>query len=85
MNYKEYYKLIENDLFYKLPEQAIIDNDERVALAIIKNYRNKKLYTEYEYDEYNKYNEINFNEILSKYKNNRLFWEKTNIKRIYFR
>ena len=39
MSYKEeYYHLIENYTFYHLPNQEIINSDERVALAIIKNY-----------------------------------------------
>lgn len=80
MNYQEeYYKLIENHIFYQLPEQKIIDYDERVALAILKNYQNRELHNEYQYDEYNRYEEIKFNEILANYKHNKSFWEKANI------
>lgn len=80
MSYQEeYYKLIENHIFYQLPEQGMIDYDERVALAILKNYQNKVLHNEYQYDEYNRYEEIKFNEILVNYKHNKSFWEKANI------
>lgn len=78
MNYQEeYYKLIENYIFYELPDQKLIDCDERVALAIMKNYVNKII--DYEYQSYDRYKEIKFNEILKSYKNNKSFWEKANI------
>lgn len=81
MNYQEeYYKLIEKQTFYHLPDQQIINYDERVALAILKNYRNRVLYEEWEYNTYDIYKEIKFNEILYMYKNNKAFWEKTDIK-----
>lgn len=80
MSYQdEYYKLIENHIFYQLPEQGMIDYDERVALAILKNYQNRELHNEYQYDEYNRYEEIKFNEILKHYKHSKNFWEKANI------
>lgn len=80
MSYKEeYYHLIENYTFYHLPNQEIINSDERVALAIIKNYQNKVLLNEYENDEYNRYKEIKFNEILDYYKTNKSFWKKADI------
>lgn len=83
MNYKEeYYKLIENQTFYHLPDQQIINFDERVALAVIKNYMNRVLHEEWQYDSYDRYTEIKFNEILYMYKNNKSFWEKTNIKHL---
>lgn len=82
MSYQEeYYKLIENQTFYQLPNQEMINSDERVALAIIKNYSNRIIYNDYEYDNYDRYKEINFNEILSHYKKNKSFWEKTDIKK----
>lgn len=81
MNYKEeYYKLIESQIFYHLPDQQIINFDERVALAVIKNYMNRVLHEDWEYDSYDRYKEIKFNEILYMYKNNKSFWEKTDIK-----
>lgn len=80
MSYQEeYYKLIENHTFYQLPSQEMINSDQRVALAIIKNYQNRILYNDYEHDEYSRYKEIKFNEILAYYKNNKSFWEKANI------
>lgn len=83
MNYQEeYYNLIENQIFYHLPDQQMINYDERVALAIMKTYRNRVLYNEYEYDSYDKFKEIKFNEILYMYKNNKAFWEKTDIKNL---
>lgn len=74
---EEYYKLIENQIFYQLPKQSLINLDERLALAIFKNYKNRRI--DEEYESYNKYQEINFTEILNAYKNNKKFWEKANI------
>lgn len=80
MSYQnEYYKIIENEKFYNLPEQSFINNDQRIALAIINNYRNRKLNNEYEQDNYQRFKEIKFNEILDIYKNNISFWKKANI------
>ena len=51
MSYQEeYYKLIENHTFYQLPSQDMINSDQRVALAIIKNYQ--KLESELYYFHY---------------------------------
>ena len=56
MSYQEeYYKLIENHTFYQLPSQDMINSDQRVALAIIKNYQNRILYNDYEHDEYSRF------------------------------
>lgn len=81
MDYKEnYYQIIENNRFNTLPTKDLIDNDERVAIAVWNNYVDLSFYSEgYDGDNfYDKY-KVNWKSILHKYIEDYSFWDKIDL------
>jgi hypothetical protein len=75
---EEFYKIIEQNSFDNLPNQELINSDERVALAVWKNYQTDSFYRYDEYDEDKKYL-LDWTKILNKYEEDTSFWEKANL------
>ncbi len=61
-----------------MPNQELINSDERVALAVWKNYQTDSFYRYDEYDEDKKYL-LDWTKILNKYEEDTSFWEKANL------